>query len=404
MSTSICYHLFGTKGYNFEALILDKGKIIFKIVRKKDELKCSKCNSKDVIKKGSKIRSLRAWPSGHYRKVFLDVTVHKLHCKSCNSRTQESIPIIPFPKAHHTKVFEYLLYDLLEFSTIQDIAKFCDIDWNTIKEIDKRRLKKRLQKYRYKDIRYIALDEIYLGKKIKYKTIVLNLETQKVVYVGDGRGKDAILNFFIKIQRYGKNLNVVAMDMSGAYYSAVKEIFPEVPIIFDHFHIVKLMNEKIDDLRREYQNKLNSSEKKVIKGKRFLLLMNPVNMTEDQKDNLKELLELNTPLTSAYILKEELRMLWYYKDKEEGNKFIDNWLYKAEKSNIKQMKQLSKTLIKYKKEILNYFLYTISDGELAGHRLSTGPLEGLNNKIKTMIRKSYGLKDEEYLKLKLMNL
>jgi len=92
---------------------------------------------------------------------------------------------------------------------------------------------------------------------MKYKTIVLNIEAKKIIQVYDGRGKDSVNSYFKKLKKYGKTLKAIAMDMSGAYYAATKELLPEIDIIFDHFHIVKLMNEKIDSIRREYQNMLN---------------------------------------------------------------------------------------------------------------------------------------------------
>lgn len=125
MSTSIIYHLFGARDYEYQSLILSKGEIRFVIRRKRGYIKCPKCNSRKVVTRGSKIRSLRALPTGHYRKVFLDVVVHKIECKMCNARLQEDIPILPFPKAQHAKLFENIVCGLLEKSTVQDVASYC---------------------------------------------------------------------------------------------------------------------------------------------------------------------------------------------------------------------------------------------------------------------------------------
>ena len=106
MSTSIVYHIFGTKGYKYQSFKVDKGEIRFAII-KNSNLRCPACKSTNVIKRGSKVRSIRAIPIGHYRKVFFDVTIHKIECKDCGKRMQEEIPIIPSPKARHTKVFKF---------------------------------------------------------------------------------------------------------------------------------------------------------------------------------------------------------------------------------------------------------------------------------------------------------
>ena len=129
--------------------------------------------------------------------------------------------------------------------------------------------------------------------------------------------------------------------------------------------------------------------------------MNPNNLSEKQNVELDKVLKLNKPLSKAYILKEELRILWGCKDIATGEKYLNEWI---EKSKLTQMKQMAKTLTKYKKGVLNYFKHSIGHGKLAGHRLSTGPIEGMNNKIKRMLRITYGLRDEEYLRLKIYNL
>ena len=112
MSTSIIYHLFGVKGYDYQRFVLSKGEIKFVIKRKQGHIRCPKCNSYDIVTRGSRIRSLRALPVGHYRNIFLDVKVYKIQCKTCGARVQEDISILPYPKAQHTKVFEYIVWDL----------------------------------------------------------------------------------------------------------------------------------------------------------------------------------------------------------------------------------------------------------------------------------------------------
>ena len=401
MSNTIIYHLFGAIGYDCQRFRIEAGSMRFEIKRKSHEIQCPKCRSKEITFKGSVNQLLRAMPVGHHRNVYLDVKIHKIKCKECGSRLQEEVPIIPTAKIHHTKRFESIAWGLLEIATVQAVARHCQMSWGTVKEIDKRRLKRKKPKIRLKDLRYIAIDEIYLGKKKQYKTIVIDLISGRIIYVGAGRGAEALKKFLKKIKRYKDKLQAVAMDMSGAYYSAVTNELKGVDVIFDHFHIVKLMNEKIDKIRREYQNSLNDENKEVIKGKRYLLLKNPDNLDTDQKQQLDELLELNSPLTTAYILKEDLRQLWDCQSFDEGETFLDNWIQKAIASGIKQLKTMANTLTQYKEGVLNYFKHRIQSGALAGKRVSSARLEGINNKIKTMLRACYGLRDDDYLELKL---
>ena len=393
MSTSIVYHLFGAVGYKFLTLILKNNRIGFLVESTQDKC-CPVCGSKDVILKGCVYRWLRAMPSGRHRDLYLVAKVRRLLCKTCKGSPQEPIELISSEKLHYTKHFEQLVCDLLEFATVKDVANYCGMSWDTIKEIDKQRLNRKKPKWKYKDLFYIAIDEIYLGRLSKYKTIVYDLLSGRIISVIDGRGGKAVERFIKKLASYAKNLKAVAMDMAKAYWGKVLDLLPGVDIVFDRFHVIKLMNEKIDNLRREYQAECEKAERKVIKGKRFLLLKNPENLVGDQKKQLASLLELNTPLTQAYVLKEELRRLWDEPDFESGEKFLFAWCRKAESTGIKAIRRMAKTLRLHRRGILNYFK----------HGITSGPLEGINNKIKAMLRKHYGIRDPQYLELKLLNI
>ena len=167
MSTSIIYHMFGARGYEYKRFLLCKGKIGYLIEKKKVERWCPHCGCDGVILKGFVLRWLKTLPQGPYRAVYLVVKVRRFHCPSCGSRHQEPIPVISSPKLHYTKHLERFVEALLEFATIQDVAHFCQMSWNTIKALDKRRLHRRKPKWKYSELEYIGFDEIYLGAKAK---------------------------------------------------------------------------------------------------------------------------------------------------------------------------------------------------------------------------------------------
>jgi len=166
--------------------------------------------------------------------------------------------------------------------------------------------------------------------------------------------------------------------MSEAYGSAVRENLPNVVLVLDHFNVVKAFQEKLTDLRRDLYSKATEDAKDVLKGSRWLLLKNPENLdpTRKEKERLEEALQLNKPLAIAYYLKEDLRSIWSQDSKENADKEISAWIEKAEASEIQQLKAFAKTLANHRKGILSYYDF----------RVSTGPLEGMNNKIKTMKR------------------
>jgi len=393
MSTSILYHVFGVENYKFLSLILEKNSIGL-LVERDASPECPACGSSDVVSKGTRRRWLKALPNGSYRGLYIVVKIRRFLCKTCKSVCQEPVDIISAERLHYTKRFEQIACDLLEFATVKDVARFSGVSWDVIKEIDVKRLTRNKPKWRYKDLLYIAVDEIYLGRVSKYKTIFYNLLSGHIIKVVDGRGGDKVSGFFSKLGLYAKNLKAVAMDMSLNYWLKAHDNIPQAEVVFDRFHVMKLMNDKLDKLRRNYQAECQKAEKQVIKGKRYLLLHNPENLGDDQRRKLDELLELNTPLSKAYILKEELRRLWDEPDFESGKTFLNSWCKKAESSGIALMNEMSKSLKIYRSGILNYFKYGIT----------SGPLEGVNNKIKVMLRKHYGIRDPQYLVLKLLNL
>jgi transposase len=157
--------------------------------------------------------------------------------------------------------------------TITDVAEVTDLGWNTVKGIVKARLQKDYGQIPCKDLKYLSIDEIYVSKRRKFYTLVLDLESGRIVWVSRGRGKAALQGFWRRVRKAKAKIQAVAMDMSGAYWAAVLEALPKAKVVFDRFHIIKLMNEKLDDLRRAMVREAEGPLKMVIKGTRFLLLM-----------------------------------------------------------------------------------------------------------------------------------
>jgi transposase len=225
--------------------------------------------------------------------------------------------------------------------------------------------------------------------------VVLDLKTGAVVFVGDGKGADALDPFWKQLKRATRSkIKAVAIDMSPAYISAIINNLPNSKIVFDHFHVIKMFNEKLSELRRQLYHEVNDIlQKKAIKGTRWLLLKNPENLDTDRNEHqrLKEALKLNQPLATAYYMKEDLRQFWKQPHKKAAKDFLESWIRRAGGSDVRILKQLAKTLASHKSGLLNYYEHTIS----------TGPLEGTNNKIKTMQKQAYGFRDMDFFKLKI---
>ena len=328
--------------------------------------------------------------------MLIEMLVPKVECEACGARRRVPVSFAD-PRRRHTKRFEDYVMDLLQFMTPSDVSAFLGISWDSANDIQKRRLDRKFGRPKLKNLKRIAIDEIYLGKRHKYITLVLDLDSRAVVFVGDGKGADALKPFWRKLKAGRSKIRAVATDMSTAYISAVRKNLPNARLVFDRFHVVKLINEKLTQLRRElYREATDLLQKNVLKGTRWLLMMNPENLDDDknERQRLEEALKLNQPLAIAYYLKEELRQLWEQANRRAAGKFLTAWCRRAEASGIRILQKLAKTMRAHRNGLLDWYADPIS----------TGPLEGINNKIKLLQRRAYGYRDLNFFKLRILSL
>ena len=393
MSTSLLYHAFSIRGYKYVHTRYENGAVIFSLLQESHTLRCPVCGARRVIRRGSKLRRFRSVPIGGKR-VWIEFAVPRIWCLVCGIVRQVKVRFAA-PRKRFTLAFERYVLELCRIATIQDVARHLGLSWDVIKDIQKRHLRRHYFRPKLKKLRQIAIDEICIGKGHRYLTVVLDLKSGAVVFVGDGKGADALEPFWKRVKRAGARIEAVAIDMSVAYVCAVQENLPQATIVFDHFHIIKLLNDKLSTLRRQLYHELTDGlQKRVLKGTRWLLLKNPENLSTDKGEpqRLQQALEFNKPLATAYYFKEDLRQLWQQPDKQTAEAFLFEWIRKAESSKIRVLMQFARTLGVYRSGILAWYDYPIS----------TGPLEGTNNKIKTMKRQAYGFRDMEFFKLKIM--
>jgi transposase len=330
------------------------------------------------------------------KSVFIQIPIQRIECLCCNVIRQVKIKFAEWRRSY-TKAFERYALALSKHMTILDVANHLGVSWDTIKDIQKRYLSKKYKRPRLKNITRIAIDEISIGKGHRYLTVVLNLKTGAVIFVGDGRGVDSLKPFFKRLKYSKAEIKAVAIDMSPSYIAAVLENLPDSTIVFDHFHVIKLLNDKLSELRRAIHREAEGPlQKKVLKGTRWLLLKNSYNLNEqkNEKERLEEALSLNKPLATAYYLKEDLRQVWSQVCKSDAKTVLTDWIKKAQSTGIVILQKFAKTLAGHAFGILNYYDYPIS----------TGPLEGTNNKIKTLQKQAYGYRDMDFFKLKIYGL
>lgn len=395
MSTSLLYHGFMIRGYEYQRTTYVWGGIVLTIKQARDRLRCPCCGSEDVHQRGHRWRLYRTLPIGG-KPVWIDFKIPRLSCQKCGAWRQVRVTFAKERK-RYTKAFARYVLELSKSMTIQDVAAHLGVGWDLVKEIQKEYLQKNFAKPKLRSVTLIAIDEIAIGKGHRYVTVVLDLESGAVLYVGDGKKGDALTPFWKRLKASRAKIKAVAMDMSAAYISAVTKHLSGAKIVFDRFHIMKLYNEKLSDLRRRlYSEAKDQLHKDVLKGIRWLLLKHFENLddTRNEPARLQAALDLNETLAGAYYMKDALNHFWEHNSKREAKRWLNEWVEIANESGNPMLMKFAKTIQGYRSGLLAWY----------DHPISTGPLEGTNNKIRTMQRQAYGFRDHEFLKLKILGL
>jgi len=391
MSTSMMYHAFGARSYRYSKTEYRGGALYFHLVKKQHE--CASCRHQAVGLDQSRTCTLRTVPIGG-KPVFLVVTLYTLICMNCGARLQERRDVAD-PKKSYTRAFARYVLDLSRKMTLADIARHLRVGWDMVKDIVKTSLEKRAKRRKWKHVRRIAIDEIAIRKGHKYMTVVVDLDTGQALYTAEGKDHTCLKRFFKKLRRSRAKLEAIAVDMSSAFLKAIKLYAPkDVVVVHDRYHVVAKMNEVVDKVRRDEQNRLEDEGKKVLKGSRFLLLYGKEKLAKQpkKKTRLDALLEANELLHKVYLLKEDLRLFWGQANKEKAEEFIRNWCVEARAVSNSHVTRMATTIEKRLEYILAWY----------DHPITTGPLEGLNNKIKVLKRVSYGYRDPDFFGLRIL--
>jgi len=408
MNTSFLYHAFGVRTAVCTSIDYKDRGIICDIQTRSDKLCCPKCKSRNIIRNGTVERDIRSLPIGS-KPVTLHVKVQRIICRDCKCDCQEKLHYTTGKQTYTHRLARFVVC-LLKIGTIKNVANFLGMSWATVKDIHKNYLKNNYVNPDMSKVKNIGIDEFAVKKGHKYKTIVVDLDTGHIIYVGDGKGADSLDKFWKKVERSGSEIKYIATDLSAAFISAVKKHAPKAVHVFDHFHVKKLINDKVDKVRKALYHKnedaktegdMNSRKSKeekkkrnFIKGLRWLILSNGSDLDGNGRKQLEEALKQNKSLYTAYYLKEEINEVWRQPTKSMARNILYNWISKAIRCKIPQMVSAGLSMFKYREGILAWYDYSIS----------TAKVEGINNKIKVMKREAYGFRDVKYFELRLFSL
>jgi transposase len=391
-TTSFLYHAQGLQGYAHLRTEHQGGAEYHHVRLVEQNRRCRLCDARwwQLGLAGRFTRTFRALPVGS-RRQYIVLHGHRQSCKACDQTAREPVSFADGNR-RYTKRFGRYVVSLCTLMPVMHVAGLLGVGWDLVKDLFKEHLTGRLRRRRLGNVRYLAVDEFATHKGHKYMTVVLNLQTGEILHAHEGKGAEALVPFLKRLRRSRAQLKAIAIDMSSAYQKAVRDVFGDtVDIVFDRYHAVALVNGAIDETRREIMRSLAADEKQAVKGTRFLLLTGGEKLNDTARERLSELKDLNEPLFEAYLLKERFRRLWERGDEAEAQKFLKTWLQDARALDNPAFTRLATTFHELRKGILAWFR----------HRITTGPLEGLNNKIKVLKRQVYGLRDMAYFKLRL---
>jgi transposase len=380
-------------GYRVYRQKIDDQKQILELwVRRKRgnrKLECSGCGRKFTEAYDCNERAVRDLPWSTF-KTTVHIEVYRVKCPDCGVKV-EKVPLLP-SKAPFSKRFEDAVGQACESAAARQVARRFRLAQSTVRAIDRRYLERWAASRRRPALRQMGVDEIYLGKKLKFLTVVCNLETAEPVWFGRERKKETLDGFFREelsgAQR--RNLDAACVDMWEPFRLSIQQWAPQCRLVYDKFHIMQHANDAVDEVRRAEFFRKGGEARELVKGKRWLLLSRWLNLTSAKQKELNQLFALNRKLFKAYLIKESLDRLWNYTYEGAMLNYLQRWIDQLRWQRLKPFEKLAAMLLEHLDGILNY----------CRTKVRMGVVEAVNGNIKSLLRRGRGYKNLGYLLLK----
>jgi transposase len=357
------------------------------------KLVCSGCGRKLSKVYDTYEREVRDLPWSEFRTTVV-VELYRVQCPDCGVKT-EKVPQLP-SKAPFSKRFEEAVGLACESAAVRRVAKQFGLSPSTVRAIDIRYLKRWAASRRKPALRQMGIDEIYLGKKQKFLTVVSNLQTGEPLWFGRERKKETLDEFLGQqlsaFQR--KVVQAACVDMWEPFRQSLEQWLPQCQIIYDKFHILQHASKAVDEVRRAEFFRKGGAARDIVRGKRWLLLSSWINLDRAQKRQLNQLFTLNRRVMKAYLLKESLARLWDYIYEGAMLRYLKSWIAQLRWQRLAPMEKLANTLLNHLEGILNY----------CKTKIPMGVVEAVNGNIKALLRRGRGYQDLNYLLLKAQRL
>ena len=318
-------------------------------------------------------------------RIFLELEVRRLDCRNCGKVKRERLDFLA-DNPHYTKRFAYYVGRRCRAATIKDVAADLKLDWHTVKTLDQQYMEAQLARAGTPSPQVIGIDEIAIRKGHTYRIVVSDLLRGRPIWFGGkDRSEASMSEFYVWLgAKKSGRIRLAVMDMWRPFRLATAAHAPNAAILFDKFHVVRHLGEALDAVR----------DRRYIKGQKYTLLSRKENLTLDGRKALKTLLSANKRLNTAYVLKESFGQLWSYEREGWARRFFENWRASLKWQRLKPYEKFAEMIDRHWDGIAAYCRLE--------NKVSLGFVEGLNNKIRVIQRRAYGLRNEDYLRLKIL--
>lgn len=327
--------------------------------------------------------------------VYLEVEIRRVFCRRCQKVKQEKLAWLadsPF----YTKRFAYYIGRRCRDSSIQDVAREFHLDWKTVKALEMQYMREQLRRAGTPGPKVIGIDEVSLRKGHTYRIVVSDLVRKRPIWFGgEDRSEKSMDLFYGSLgEKKSRGIELAVMDMWKAFHNSTSKQAPQAAILFDKFHVIRHLNEALDKVRKSEYARLSGKDRRFIKGQKYTLLSRRENLDTEGRVALRTLLKANKRLHTAYLLRESFCQLWEYRNETWARKFFENWRASLKWQRLKPYEEFAQMIESHWEGIAAFIQLE--------EKVSLGFVEGLNNKIRVIQRRAYGLRDEEYLRLKVL--
>ena len=338
-----------------------------------------------------KLRRVRDLSCGDTR-IFLELAARRLDCRHCGKVKRERLDFLA-DNPLYTQRFAYYVGRRCRSATIKDVAAELKLDWHTVKALDQQYMEAQLKRAGTPSPQVIGIDEIAIRKGHTYRIVVSDLLRGRPIWFGGkDRSEASMGEFYARLGTKSARIRLAVMDMWKPFRLATAAHAPQAAILFDKFHVMRHLGEALDQVRKSEYRRLAGRGRRYIKGQKYTLLSRKENLTLDGKKALKTLLSANKRLNTAYVLKESFGQLWSYEREGWARRFFENWRASLKWQRLKPYEKFAAMIDRHWHGIAAYCRLE--------NKISLGFVEGLNNKIRVIQRRAYGLRNEEYLRLK----